>query len=48
MIGFEFASILRNTYKIYPFEIIKIALGKLEVFYDKRADKVKTNKNETD
>jgi hypothetical protein len=40
MIGFELASVLRNTYKIYPFEIIKWALKKLEVFYDKQTDKV--------
>jgi len=43
MIGFELASILKNTYKIYPFEVLKIALRKLEIFYDKRNDKVKTD-----
>jgi small basic protein len=42
MIGFEGASVLRNIYKIYPFDWIKLALAKLEVFYDKRRDKVKT------
>jgi small basic protein len=42
MIGFEGASVLRNVYKIWPFEWIKWALAKLEVFYDKRQEKVKT------
>jgi len=46
MIGFELASILRNTYKIYPFDVLKWALAKLEVFYDKRTDRVKTNNEE--
>lgn len=41
LIGFELASVLKNTYKIYPFEILKLALKKLEIFYDKRTDKVK-------
>lgn len=40
MLGFEAASVLRNTYKIYPFETLKWALSKLEVFYDKKSDKV--------
>jgi len=40
MMAFELASVLRNAYKIYPFEIIKLALEKLEVFYDKRNNKV--------
>lgn len=46
MMAFELASVLRNTYKIYPFEIIKVALEKVEVFYDKKKDKVKTNREE--
>lgn len=44
MMAFELASVLRNTYKIYPFEVIKLALAKLEVFYDKRKDKVDTER----
>ena len=48
MMAFELASVLRNTYKIYPFEVIKLALEKLEVFYDKKNNKVNTNRDEAD
>jgi len=40
MLGFEGASVLKNAYKVYPYEPIKIALKKLEVFYDKNKDKI--------
>jgi hypothetical protein len=48
MIGFEGASVLRNAYKIYPFEVIKIALRRLEVFYDFQKDRVHTKKETKD
>jgi phage-related holin len=40
MLGFEGASVLKNAYKIYPWEPIKIMLSKLEIYYDKKANKV--------
>lgn len=40
MLGFEGASVLKNAYKIYPWEPIKVILSKLEIYYDKRANKV--------
>lgn len=36
MLGFEGASVLKNAYRIYPWEPIKIILRKLEVFNDKK------------
>jgi len=41
MLAFEGASVMKNLYKIYPWEPIKFALSKLEVFYDKKENKVK-------
>ena len=40
MISFEGASVLKNVYRIYPFEPIKILLAKIEIYYNKQKDKV--------
>lgn len=40
MIAFEGASVLKNIYRIYPFEPIKFLLKKLEIYYNKQQDKV--------
>lgn len=40
MMGFEGASILKNTYKIYPWEPIKLALKRLEIYYDNQKNRV--------
>ena len=40
MIAFEGASVLKNIYRIYPFEPIKFLLKKLEIYYNKNQDKV--------
>ena len=40
MLGFEGASVLKNSYKIYPWEPLKLALRKLEVFYNKKTNEV--------
>lgn len=40
MISFEGASVLKNIYRIYPFEPIKLILKKLEIYYNKQQDKV--------
>jgi type III secretory pathway component EscU len=40
MLGFEGASVLKNCYKIYPWEPIKFALQKLEIFYNKDTNKI--------
>jgi len=36
MLGFEGASVLKNCYKIYPWEPIKLILKKLDVYYKKK------------
>jgi len=40
MISFEGASVLKNIYRIYPFEPIKLILKKLEIYYNKQQDKI--------
>lgn len=40
MIAFEGASVLKNVYRIYPFEPIKLLLRRLEIYYNKNQDKV--------
>lgn len=40
MIAFEGASVLKNIYRIYPFEPIKVLLKKIEIYYNKQRDKV--------
>lgn len=40
MLAFEGASVLKNIYRIYPFEPIKHLLAKLEIYYNKQKDKV--------
>lgn len=40
MIAFEGASVLKNIYRIYPFEPVKILLKKLEIYYNKQQNKV--------
>lgn len=40
MIAFEGSSVLKNIYRIYPFEQIKFLLKKLEIYYNKQQDKV--------
>lgn len=40
MISFEGASVLKNIYRIYPFEPIKAILKKLEIYYNKKEDKI--------
>lgn len=40
MISFEGASVLKNIYRIYPFEPIKVLLSKIEIYYNKQKDKV--------
>lgn len=40
MMSFEGASVLKNIYRIYPFEPIKILLAKLDVYYNRQRDKV--------
>lgn len=40
MISFEGASVLKNIYRIYPFEPIKLLLAKIEIYYNKQKDKV--------
>lgn len=40
MLGFEGASVLKNCYRIYPWEPIKFILRKLEIFYNKKTDKI--------
>jgi phage-related holin len=40
MIAFEGASVLKNIYRIYPFEPIKFLLRKLEIYYNKQQDKI--------
>jgi phage-related holin len=40
MISFEGASVLKNIYRIYPFEPVKFMLRKLEIYYNKQTDKV--------
>lgn len=38
MLGFEGSSVLKNCYKIYPWEPIKVILQKLDVYYHKKVD----------
>lgn len=40
LMSFEGASVLKNIYRIYPFEPIKIMLAKLEIYYDRQKKKV--------
>ncbi len=40
LIAFEGASVLKNIYRIYPFEPIKFILRKLEIYYNKQQDKI--------
>ena len=40
MIAFEGASVLKNVYRIYPFQIIQLLLRKLEIYYNRQKDKV--------
>jgi phage-related holin len=46
MMGFEGASVLKNSYKIYPWEPIRIALSKLEIFYNEKTGKVTDKSND--
>jgi phage-related holin len=40
LMAFEGASVLKNIYRIYPFEPIKIILAKIEIYYDRQKQKV--------
>jgi hypothetical protein len=40
MIAFEGASVLKNIYRIYPFEPIKLLLKKMEIYYNTQQDKI--------
>jgi len=40
LIAFEGASVLKNIYRIYPFEPIKFILKKLEIYYNRQQDKI--------
>ena len=46
MLGFEGASVLKNSYKIYPWEPIRLALSKLEIFYNQKTGKVTDKSND--
>lgn len=49
MIAFEGASVLKNTYRIYPWEPIKIILEKLEYYYnEKKNNKIDENEQKSD
>lgn len=43
MMGFEGASVLKNLYRIYPLEVVKNLLSRLEVYYDRQKKKVDPN-----
>lgn len=45
LIGFEGTSVLKNLYKIYPFEPIRLLLEKFEVYYHKKIEE-KTHEND--
>ncbi|WP_373399691.1 phage holin family protein [Algoriphagus halophilus] len=40
LMAFEGASVLKNIYRIYPFEPIKLILAKLEIYYNRQKNKV--------
>jgi len=40
MLGFEIASVLKNAYGVYPWEPIKIALNKLDIFINRKTGEV--------
>jgi hypothetical protein len=40
MLGFEGASVLKNAYGVYPWEPIKIALQRLDIFINRKTNEV--------
>jgi len=40
MLGFEIASVLKNAYGVYPWEPIKIALNRLDIFINRKTGEI--------